>query len=649
MNKELLGKVLAVLSFVALFAYVFKGLWNYGMLAYGDATPFPNDFRQAFQFFASSFDPRSPGITMPQASVILSTLVPLEAAVAFLFGGNFIWAQRLFHFLPIPLSFITIYFFVSKFTTSRIARFATAVIYSGNHFMVAEFAGGFEGNLYIPAFFPLLVYFLYRIFRKSEQNLTYLKEFLGYSGLLAFAYVLSDHVLILLAPFWLAFVLAPLFYRQPAALKRAAKNIFILFVSFVVIFSLSAYHAYNYIKIAFPFLSGSILSSELIPFFVKNVGDTYWKMSLTNITRLGGAYFMDFFSGSNLWARLGFTLPLAAFSWFFFPENRKGTKFKIGLVFTLGSLVIILFIYLTALGLTVPLFTLVPALFRFRNPSRLSLFLAFLYSPLIALTLNSYVGRVQSYINQKLKVVSLGLLVLGGLFTVAITVYLNGFFSGDLTMRKNRGSTFYLTERHYELARYLAAAQSSGGPFRVAHFPWNHESAEMKLFWLDPYSLGVPIEYGAYIRNEYLDYIKSVYQAVSSDQAPFLAELLAQGGVKYVVLDSRSKDFGRALYSFAYHVPWLDGSYDDLSRIVSGSPGLKLTADVAGYKIYENTKFNKNSLDFKKAGFYMENRPLEDKIRLALIFYTGASWAIFVFLFLRGENSRRSPQPSKNL
>lgn len=637
MNKERLPKVLVVLGFLALFAFVFRNLWGYGMLAYGDATPFPGNFAQAFQFFLSSFDPRSPGITMPQASVVLSTLVPLEALAALIFGGNFIWAQRLFHFLPTPLSFITIYFFVSKFTTSRLARFVTAVIYSGNHFMVAEFAGGFEGNLYIPALFPLIVYFLYHIFQKVEQGQKFLREFLIYSTLLTFAYVLSDHVLILLAPFWLVFVLMPVFSGKPGSFKKSAGNLFILIGSFLLVLSLSAYHAYNYVKIAFPFLSGSILPSDLIPFFVKNVGDTYWKMSFTNIFRLGGIYFMDFYGGNNLWARLGFSLPILAFSWFLFPENRMGAKFKLGFIFTLSSLAVIIFIYLTGIGFTIPLFTFLPALFRFRNPSRLSLFLAFLYSPILALSLNSYFSRLQKYLVRKNLVQSFGFLAVGALFAVAIFTYLNGFFGGDLTMRKNRGSTFYLTERHYELARYLAAAQSSGGPFRVAHFPWNHESAEMKLFWLDPYSLGVPIEYGAYIRNEYLDYIKSVYQAVSSDQAAFLAELLAQGGVKYVVLDSRSKDFGRALYSFAYHVPWLDGSYDDLSRIVGGSPGLKLVADVSGYKIYENTKFSRNSFDSKKAGFFMENRELEDKIRMVLILYTGFSWLVLGFVYLKRE------------
>lgn len=634
---NLASKLLVVLGFLWLVYFIHRKVGNWGMLAYGDATPFPENYQQAFQFFFSSFDPRSPGINMPQASVILSTLVPLEAALAAIFGGGFIWAQRIYHFLPIPLSFVTIYFFVSKFTKSKLAAFVTAIIYSGNHFMVAEFAGGFEGNLYIPALLPLLIYLLYQLYLKSSQKQHLIRDLLIYSVLLAFSYVLSDHVLILLVPFWLIFILFPIFSRAEKPLKLVFRNISILAASFLIVLSVSAYHAYSYFKIALPFLSGGTVNSDLIPFFVKNVNDTYWQMSLPNILRLGGAYFMNFYAGSNLWARAGFVIPLLALCWPIFSENRRGRRLKVGLFFTTFSLLVIIFIYLTARGLTIPLFTSIPALFRFRNPSRLSLFLAFLYSPLIALTLDRLFGVFSGSLKRKQVLTAFVYSTLLIISSAALVFYLKGFFSGDFTMSKNRGDGFWIKERQYAMSKYLKKQQNLSGPFRAAHFPWNHEDAEIKLFWLDPYSLGVPIEYGAYIRNDYLDYLKTVYQMVSDNKLVGFGDLLSEGAVKYIVLDFESKEFGRAQYSFAYHVPWLAGSYDDLTRIISGSPDVKLVADVSGYKIYENLKFNKSAINVKKAGFYMDNRELEDKIRIGLIVYTSFSWIILIIIYFKPQ------------
>lgn len=636
-SLNLISKLAVALGFLVLVYLIHRRVGNWGMLAYGDATPFPQNYSQAFQFFFSSFDPRSPGINMPQASVILSTLIPLEAATAWVFGGSFIWAQRIYHFLPIPLSFVTIYFFVSKFTKSRLAAFLTAIIYSGNHFMVGEFAGGFEGNLYIPALLPLLIHLLHQLYLKSSQKLSLVRDLLMYSVLLAFSYVLSDHVLILLVPFWLIFTLFPIFSRVEKPLKLVLKNILVLFVSFFVALSLSAYHAYSYFKIAMPFLSRQTIPSDLIPFFVTNIWDTYWRMTFGNVLRLGGSYFSNFYNGDDTWSRYGFVIPLLAFGWFFFKENRSGRRLKLGLLFSLLAILDAVFIFLTSRGITIPLFTAVPLLFRFRNPSRLSLFLAFLYSPLIAMTLDSYVTRVVNFVRGRKLLLALPFSIVFILGLVALSIYLKGFFSGDFTMSKNRVDNFWIKERYYELSDFISSEHNDRGDFRTAYFPWTHEGAEIKLFWLDPYAFGVPIEYGAYIRNDYLNFLKTVYRGVAEENVSELGELMAEGGIKYVVVDSKSTDSGRALYRYDYHVPWLLGSFDDIDRIISGHKELRLVKIIEGFKIYENTHYDIRKVDLKKAGFYMDNRDLEDKIRIILIIYTGFSWIFLSLVYFKPQ------------
>ena len=534
---------------------------------------------------------------MPQASIILSTLIPLEAFLAFLFGGSFIWAQRLFHFLPIPLSFITIYYFVSQLTPSRLARFLTAFMYAGNHFMVAEFAGGFEGNLYIPALLPILVLLLYRLYHRSLQGVPLQRPLLQYSALLTLAYILSDHVLILLVPFWLTFIVSPLFTLTATRFRYVIQNFLILSISCALVLFLSAYHAYGYFKIAVPFLSGQTLSADLVPFFIQNLWDTYWRMTFGNTLRLGGSYFSDFYLGDDLWSRVGFVIPFLAFSWMIFKKNRSGFRFRLGILFSSLSLFTAIFIFLTGQGVTHEIFKALPFLFRFRNPSRLSLFLSFLYSPLIALTLDSWFDFVSNIWQRRQWFFFFSLSFITFALAVSLVYYQKGFFSGDFTLRQHRGDSFYISERYYRLAEFLDEEHKRKGTFRTAFFPWNHEDAEMKLFWLEPYALGVPIEYGAYIQNEYLDFIKETYKRVAEDKTERFGDFLTQGGVAYVVINSGDKSFGKTEYFYTYHVPWLLGSFDDAHRIISSAKDLKFIRDVDGFKRYQTTKFDPRRFD----------------------------------------------------
>lgn len=614
-------------AFALIFAIALRKLFAYGMLAYGDATPFPNNFGQAFQFFWSSFDPRTPGIFMPQASVILSTLVPIESFLAIIFGGSFLWAQKVFYFLPIPLSFVTIYFLVSKFTSSRAARFITAFIYGSNHFMVGEFAGGFAGNLYIPALFPLLIYTLYRLneaLTKREKG-DIIRYSIFYSALQAVAYVLSDHVLFLLVPFWLIFIFAPLIISRPNLLGLF-RNLLILVFSYLLSLLLTAYHAYGYLKIALPFLNGATFNKDLIPFFVQNLWDTYWKMTPGNVLRLGGSYFIDFYQGNQVWVRVGFIIPFLAFGWLLFGRNRKGLRLKIGLFFSVLAVATAIFIYLTGQGVTHRIFTAVPALFRFRNPSRLSLFLAFLYSPLIAITLDSWFEFLFKLWQKRRRFIFFPSSLLTIVLILSLVWYHKGFWSGDFTLKSHRGESFYLNSSYLALGDYLQRKHKTEGRFRTAFFPWNHEDAEMKLFWLEPYALGVPIEYGAYTKNEYLDYIKEVYAQVEADRMSDFGDLLALGGVRYVVLNSNLKQSGKATYEYSYHVPWLLGSFNDIDRIISSAVDLKYVQDVAGFKIFENIKFDPETINPNKAGFFVENRIQADSLRKVLIVLTVFSW-----------------------
>ncbi|MCL5004215.1 MAG: glycosyltransferase [Patescibacteria group bacterium] len=621
-------------AFLVLMFVIFRNVRVWGMLSYGDATSFPGNFQEAFRFFFQSFDPRSPQITMPQASVVLSTLIPLESALAFILGGSFIRAQFLYHYLPIPLSFLTMYWFTSHLVRSKPAKFLTALTYAGNPFMLAEFAGGFEGNLYIPALFPVLVVFLYRIYLKSAKNESAVRELLIYGLIQTFAYVLSDHVLILLTPFWLIFLIWPMFSKFDNKREIVFRNFIYLSASFALSLLLSAYHAFNYFSIALPFLSQRSLPNDITPFFVQNIWDTYWRMTPGNIVRLGGSYFADFFSAGDSWARAGFVIPFLAVVWPLFRRNRKGSRLKFGLFFSFLALFDIIFIYLTGKGITIPIFRALPFLFRFRNPSRLSLFLAFLYSPLIALSLDGWFSNLAGLLQRRRLIFisgfGLSVVVLGFLL-----FYLKGFFSGDFMLKENRQDNFWIKDRYYALGSFINSRHQEGGIFRTAYFPWDHEETEIKLFWADPYALGVPIEYGAYIRSDYLNYLKDVYQNVARGSSGSLAGLLAEGGVKYLVVNSRSLQTGPLLYRFDYHVPWLLGSAQNVQAVIDKAPNLVFVKKIDGFLIYQNNDFSPQKINLNKAGLNEGNKNFNDGLRRGLIFLAAVSWVFFIVVYIK--------------
>lgn len=70
--------VLVLILFITLFAFAYRKIWDLGMLAYGDAMPFPDSASQAVKTFFSAWQSRSPGIVIPQVPVI-SQLALFEA------------------------------------------------------------------------------------------------------------------------------------------------------------------------------------------------------------------------------------------------------------------------------------------------------------------------------------------------------------------------------------------------------------------------------------------------------------------------------------------------------------------------------------------------------------------------------------------
>lgn len=603
-RNELIKKLAVFTGFIGLFAYAYKDFWGYGMLAYGDATPFPNDFTQALRSLVSGWDPRVPDLQVVPQITVLYSFLPIEILLIVLSGGNSINAQRIFHYGALPLSFVAIYFFVSKFTGSRFARFLAAFVYSANLFMVAEFLGGYEGNLYIQALLPVLLMLIYKVYRMERF---YFNTFL-YTLVLSFAFILSDHIFIFLAPFILLLIV--LFMRKywitkdKGLLKRL---FFFLIFSHLFIFIVTFYHSFSYLKSATPFLTGGKVPAEVLQFLKRNVDDTYRQYTLGSAIRAGGGYFTkdryDIFPYGYLWARTGFILPILAFGWVIFRENRSGKKFYLALFLTILAIIDLTFINFVRGERLSWLYNALPFLFRFRNPSRPTLFLLFTYVPLVAITFDSLILRAFVLLKRRsVNAFIYSVFVVGSV--VLLTYYFRPFFNGDLTFVKNRGgNSSTITENYLDFGKYLSEKRTKEGIFRTFVVPWDHESAEVKLYWVEPFAYAVPVNYGAYAPNsKYLSDMKGFYEDLQKKRNLNLGKDLSVLGVKYVAVNFNSKDKSPALFTFDYQSPWLLGSPMSYQKIIEDLSFLEYSETIGNFRIYKNLDYNESSVNMQKAG-----------------------------------------------
>ncbi|MCG2686125.1 hypothetical protein L6258_02025, partial [Candidatus Parcubacteria bacterium] len=249
------------------------------------------------------------------------------------------------------------------------------------------------------------------------------------------------------------------------------------------------------------------------------------------------------------------------------------------------------------------LFDTLPFLYRFRNPVRPLLFLATCFAPMVALTVEGglrVLGEIWGKWGRRLATVALGIALL------PLVYYTQPFFSGDLTMAKNRGTGYRIPTVHYEIGAWLEEQRSEEETFRTLWVPWTHEETEAKLYWIDPYAYAVPINYGAYVQNDYLEFMKSTYLALATEGADAVRDL-AQAGVRYVILNTGSQEQGRARFEYGYQTPWLLGAVGDWGRILQNYEELTLVEEFDGYRVFENQTFDWEKVDLERSGLEPEN------------------------------------------
>jgi len=82
--------LLAPLILISLFTFAYRHFWGWEMFAYGDLPVFPNFFKDAFNAFASSWQPDSRGNIFAQLPSLL-----FQGVLLFILKGNALLAQEI--------------------------------------------------------------------------------------------------------------------------------------------------------------------------------------------------------------------------------------------------------------------------------------------------------------------------------------------------------------------------------------------------------------------------------------------------------------------------------------------------------------------------------------------------------------------------
>jgi hypothetical protein len=281
------------------------------MWAFSDLVAFNYD--KGIQNFLSSWNSQFLGFH----NEVQSNTLPI---VLGLITRNNIIAQKIYFLSFLPLSFITMYFFVRKHFKSFYSKFFSSFLYAVNPITIGEFVNGSVWMINY-ALLPLVLYLLLKIYETSQ-----LKNIVLYGLLVAII------IGLFLGPLWIVIlnllpILFIIFFYKFLDIQKTQLKLFLeksFFISFFVLIGLvlllpTIYHTIS--------IKTQALREQSIASYFKDVEYCYSKATLPNLLRLAGnagspMNMLDY-NELNWWTILGMIIPFIAFFPLISKKNSK--------------------------------------------------------------------------------------------------------------------------------------------------------------------------------------------------------------------------------------------------------------------------------------------------------------------------------------
>jgi hypothetical protein len=253
------------------------------------------------------------------------------------------------------------------------------------------------------------------------------------------------------------------------------------------------------------------------------------------------------------------------------------------------SALIILFVFVTSLGLTTAWFVELPILLVYRASVKLLYIVAFALVVLTAIFLDS-VMTMQIVLPRTWK--SLAVAIRPALVVVLVTtpIFLahnNQFLTGNLGL-----SDSSQVDGVFENVHRLLTANSSSQFFRTLWLPQDIQT-DYATSAFDPETL-ILREGSAPSRSDTspaIDYVKSVLGFATNSSTNHLGEMLSLAAVKYVVVNLDNVQTGSPRVQYDYLTYWAEGNASMFRDNLASQLDLKLVMSDRHFVIYQNIAF----------------------------------------------------------
>lgn len=587
-----MGFLLFVALVSSFFAYAYRDLLGYGLLSFGDLTPFPEP-GEAFNAFFFSWQPLGMGFSLPREAHLF-----FMGILTTLLGSDVVLSQKLFYLSLLPVASISMYVFLNSFITSRISKFVASLFYIATIEPLWSFVNGASTFLFLQAIYPLLLFFFFNLLNgeKRISNMLIFTIFLGVAVSFHYQFILF------FAPFMAIFLIIHILERRNH--EYTIKTIVLLSFSLLLCYLLGSpwWAPFGIQSLLFPWseMAKTLPMEKLI----LDVSHSYRYATLTNLLTL------------NVIHPASLLLPLFAFASILFSGSGRKRRYAIG--FSILVFSVTLFGWLTHLGITLDVFSTFPFLFAFREAAKLIYVLLPAYPPLIAITIDGILDRFRFAIEKPnvrlrgarlaLPLAALSSIILLLVFNIGI--YEGGrFLRGDMALHEYRGSAFVVPDAVQSASDWIKERRENEGFFRTLWLPLDFHT-QNSLTWMDPYTFGVPAQ-GEVLGLPNLDYVKFVLSVLSAGLTSHIGTLLALSNVKYIIVNLASDQRGPPTVVNLQRTYYPTGDPNRFVEILDKQADLKLIENRTEFLVYENMRFVTHLAAYDDLFFIMEPAPID--------------------------------------
>jgi hypothetical protein len=502
-TKRFQAPVAIVLGSLAFAFFSIRGLWDNGMLAFGDLPRFPTDGSVFIDGFRESWSDRGFGGPFPSIAWVLFLGLLVEIT-----GGDATLAQQLVMTLWIPVAFCGMAFLCRRYIeTSWWLAAVGGLLYVMTPVSIGLFVGGAVGLIWSYALLPLVLAGAEALRRNTGSNI-------GWLALpVALLAATSPELLVfgfLIALVWL---LVGDSNREPFLLVA------VVGLGVATLATIPALIGRSGIR-----LSDSLLEKMTVDFEY-----TYSEVTPLHLLRLAGNHGdpMDplGYNDASTWGYAGYLLVAALVVGLVL--RRRGDAFVLRLA-ALATVVFGALLCVAALSRSrSDLFDDFAASFAFRNPGKLMMLLAAALVPAAVYGIH----RLFAVFPQHREI--LRFVVAGGLVAY-FGAYAGPALSGDWGVKEVRGSAYEADPALFASARFVERQDPDApGRWRAVWVPFDHTDA-LNLEWISPYWANEPVPEN---RDPAVEAPITLMQDALDDLDPRRFHAIAdRSSVRYVVL-----------------------------------------------------------------------------------------------------------------